>query len=231
MRIGSIIITRSKNVDPSQRLEIARNKILSNCDFIVDIGANDGQWISAVRMSNNKTNALCLEPQPINFRRLTSRGLENVDFLNFAVGNRNGVATINEASNSGLSSSILQMGPAHQNAAPHVKISRKLKIKIAKLSKILEDYRYKKMFIKIDTQGYELEILKSINSETWDNIEAFEVEVNLVETYKNCGLIEEVIRLLRSRGFYPYRIEPGLGMPNFGQQLQLDILFIKHFIT
>jgi FkbM family methyltransferase len=227
MRIGSIIVTRSKNVDPSQRLAIARSEILANCDFIVDIGANDGQWISAVRISNNKTSALCLEPLPKNFKRLTSRGLENVDFLNFAVGNRNGVATINEASNSGLSSSILPMGPAHKNAAPHVKISRKLEIKIAKLSKILEDYNYKKMFIKIDTQGYELDILKSINSATWKKVYAFEIEVNLIATYKNCGLIEEVISLLRSKGFHPYRVEPGFGMPNFGQQLQMDILFIK----
>ena len=227
MRFGALIITRSKNVDPSQRLTIARNKILNKCDFIVDIGANDGQWISAVRRSNVKTKALCIEPLPTNFSRLTSIEFKNIDFLNYAVGNKNGEITINEASNSGLSSSILKMGSAHKSAAPGVRFSRKLKIKIIKLSKVLTDYKYNKIFVKIDTQGYELDILKSLDSDTWKKIYAFEVEVNLVATYRNCGLIEQVIALLRSKGFHPYRVEPGFGMPNFGQQLQMDVLFKK----
>jgi FkbM family methyltransferase len=227
MRLGSLIITRSKNVDPKQRLAIARDTILEHCDFILDIGANDGQWISAVKKSNIQTKALCIEPLPTNFTRLTSLDLRNVDFLNSAVGNKNGEIIINESSNSGLSSSILQIAKMHTNAAPNVKFVRKLSVKILKLSKLLKDKNYKKIFIKIDTQGYELEILKSIDSATWKKIYAFEIEVNLVSTYKSCGLIEEVINLLRNRGFNPYRIEQGFGMPNFGQQLQMDILFTR----
>jgi FkbM family methyltransferase len=187
--------------------------------------------MSVVRKSNPKTKALCIEPLPTNFAKLISIGLQNTDFLNLAVGNKNGQIFVNQASNSGLSSSILQLGVFHMNAVPEVKMMRKFKVRIRKLSSILGGYKYKKIFIKIDTQGYELDILKSINSATWRDIYAFEVEVNLVETYKNCGLIEEVIMLLRSKGFDPYRIEPGLGMPNFGQQLQMDILFTKKFST
>jgi FkbM family methyltransferase len=227
MRIGSLTITRTKNVDPSQRLTIARNAILKKCDFIVDIGANDGQWISAVRRSNIGIKAIFIEPLPTNFQRLTSIDFKNIDFLNYAIGNQNGEITINEASNSGLSSSILQMGSAHKSAAPDIKFSRKLKIKITKLSKVLKDYKFNKIFVKIDTQGYELDILKSIDSDNWKNIYAFEVEVNLVATYRNCGLIEDVIALLRSKGFHPYRVEPGFGVPNLGQQLQMDVLFKK----
>ena len=33
---------------------------------------------------------------------------------------------------------------------------------------------------------------------------------------------------LRGKGYKPLRIENGFGMPNFGQQLQVDILFVKN---
>jgi len=32
---------------------------------------------------------------------------------------------------------------------------------------------------------------------------------------------------LRNRGYQPLRLENGFGMPNFGQQLQMDVLFVK----
>lgn len=70
-------------------------------------------------------------------------------------------------------------------------------------------------------------MLKSINKSTFNNIYAFEIESNLVSTYKNSTLIEDLIRFLRTKGFQPLRIENCFGMPNFGQQLQVDILFVK----
>ena len=100
-------------------------------------------------------------------------------------------------------------------------------MKILKLSKILEASRHKQMFVKIDTQGYEFEILKSINKRNFNAIYSFEIETNLVSTYKNITLIEDIIKFLRNKGFKPLRIESGFGMPNFGQQLQADILFVK----
>jgi hypothetical protein len=36
------------------------------------------------------------------------------------------------------------------------------------------------------------------------------------------------VEFLRNKGYTPLRIENGLGMPNFGQQLQVDILFVKN---
>jgi len=72
-----------------------------------------------------------------------------------------------------------------------------------------------------------MEVLKSINKSNFNNIYAFEIETNLVSTYKNVSLIEDVIRFLRKKGYQPFRLENGLGMPNFGQQLQMDVLFLK----
>jgi hypothetical protein len=147
--------------------------------------------------------------------------------LNAAIGNINGHIHINHASNNGLSSSILELDFYHKQAAPHVMFISKEKVKIFKLSKILETSTHKNIFVKIDTQGYEYEVLKSINKSAFERINAFEIETNLVSTYKNSVLIEDIIKFLRDKGFKPLRIENGFGIPNFGQQLQADILFVK----
>ena len=227
MKIFNFILTRTKNVLPQERLAAARQIILKNCDFIIDIGANDGQWIDQVKYHGYVGSALCIEPIKENYNKLKSKNFMNTATLNAAIGNVNGHIYINHASNNGLSSSILELGTYHKNAAPNIKFINKEKVKIYKLSKILDKAMHKKMFIKIDTQGYEFNILKSIHKDNFNKIYAFEIETNLVSTYKNTVLIEDIIKFLRTKGYQPLRIENGFGMPNFGQQLQVDIIFIK----
>ena len=229
MRIFQFVLTRARNVLPEEKLAEARQIILNRCNFIVDIGANNGQWISSVRKRGYKGPALCIEPVKNSFVLLKSKELFNTEILNCAVGNFNGYTTINIASNAGLSSSILDLDSYHKKAAPKIEFILKEKVKILKLSKILQKYKYKKIFVKIDAQGYEHEVLKSIKKSDFQDIYAFEIETNLVSTYKNTVLFEDVVKFLRVKGFKPLRIENGFGMPNFGQQLQVDILFVKNY--
>ena len=228
MKILNFTLTRSENVLPQKRLDAARKLVLENCDFILDIGANNGQWIATVRSHGYGGEAICVEPLKKNFNKLKEGKIQNTIFINCAVGNRNGYIYINQASNDGLSSSILELDDYHINAAPSIKYIGKEKVKISKISKILETDTHKKIFVKIDTQGYEFEVLKSINKRNFNAIHAFEIETNLVSTYKDATLIEDVIKFLRNKGYRPLRIENGFGMLNFGQQLQVDVLFVKN---
>lgn len=227
MRIFNFILTRTKNVLPTERLSSARDLILIKCNYVVDIGANDGQWISDIKHRGYNGPALSIEPLKENYKKLVAQNLKNVITLNCAVGNMNGEIYINKASNNGLSSSILELDSSHKEAAPNVKFINKEKVKILKLSKILAANKHQNIYVKIDTQGYEYEVLKSISKSNLNRIIAFEIETNLVSTYKNCVLIEDVIKFLRNKGFKPLRIENGFGVPNFGQQLQVDILFVR----
>jgi len=213
---------------PQEKLAAARQLVLKNSDLVVDIGANNGQWIAEVRSHGYIGKAICIEPLKKNYNKLKVGNSNNTEVINCAVGNKNGYVYINQASNDGLSSSILKLDDYHINAAPHIKYIGKEKVKISKLSKILEASTHKKVFIKIDTQGYEFEVLKSINKKEFNRIYAFEIETNLVSTYTKVTLIEDIIKFLRNRGYRPLRIENGFGMPNFGQQLQVDILFVKN---
>lgn len=227
MKIFNFILTRTRNVLPNEKLSAARKLVLQNCDFIVDIGANNGQWMSMVRSHGYSREAICIEPIKKSYIKLKARRFKDTIALNCAVGNKNGYVYMKIASNDGQSSSILELEEYHKIAAPHIKHVGEEKVKISKLSKILETVNHKKIFVKIDTQGYEIEVLKSINQSDFNKIHAFEIEANLVSTYKKATLIEDLIKFLRNNGYQPLRIENGFGMPNFGQQLQVDILFVK----
>jgi hypothetical protein len=73
-----------------------------------------------------------------------------------------------------------------------------------------------------------LKYLNQLIKRNFNAIHAFEIETNLVSTYKDATLIEDVIKFLRNKGYRPLRIENGFGMRNFGQQLQVDVLFVKN---
>ena len=182
MRLFHLIITRAKNVLPNEKLAAARQLILNKCDFVVDIGANNGQWIAEVRSHGYNGKAVCIEPLKKNYNKLKVGTSHNTVAINCAVGNKNGYIYINQASNDGLSSSILELDDYHINAARDIKYTGKERVKISKLSKILGANRYQKIFVKIDTQGYEFEVLKSINKKNFKDIYAFEIETNLVST-------------------------------------------------
>ena len=128
-----------------------------------------------------------------------------------------------------MSSSPLKFSEHHQEAAPTVKMVSTEEVKIRKLSTILKNTNFKRGFLKIDVQGYELQVLKSIIKSIiksdWKKIKFLEIEVNLVESYQSSALIEEVLTFLRTKGFDPYRVEPGFGYKNFGQQIQMDVIF------
>jgi FkbM family methyltransferase len=172
---------------------------------------------------------IALEPIDEVFEQLKKNftNFNNITLLNFAAGRISSPKLINITSNNGMSSSFLEMSPIHILGAPTVKKIRTQRVKVRKLSSIIREYDLIDAYLKIDVQGYELEVLKSINIGDWSKIKFIEVEVNLVESYESASLIEEIVSFLRIRNFKPFRIEPGFGLKDFGQQLQMDILFCR----
>jgi FkbM family methyltransferase len=200
---------------------------LSNVDLFVDVGANIGQTYLRLRKLGFEGNYLAVEPELSSFNSLIN--LTNSDFraicLNSAVGSRSGRVMLNVASNSSLSSSILDFSDNHLVAAPWIRMQSTQEVEMETLSNLLSQSSARRIFLKIDVQGYELEVLRGIRDEDWQRIEVILVECNLINSYTDASLIEDVFTLLRKRNFNPFRIENGFGMPDFGQQLQVDVLF------
>lgn len=81
-------------------------------------------------------------------------------------------------------------------------------------------------FLKLDVQGYELEILKGA-SQLMKHVQFILCEVSLLEINQGCPLIAEVFRFMEENNFIPYDICSFIRRPLDRALWQTDILFIK----
>jgi FkbM family methyltransferase len=227
---AGLTLTRTKNIDPKLRFNEFLKKAIRGSELVIDVGANRGQFVDLLFEIGYTQSVIAIEPISEAFNRLEiAYGKKpNIKLLRNAVGSRARTLEINVASNNAESSSFLDFTDWHVKGASGINMKFKEMVKQITLKSVLQELEEKSIFIKIDVQGYELEVLKGIGESNWPQINGLLIEVNLVETYKNAALIEEVTQFLRRKKFRPFRIEPGFGLPEFGQQLQADIIFIRN---
>jgi hypothetical protein len=93
MKIIGITITRTKNIDPALRLQIVRNRFLENCELVIDVGANSGQWLSKIQDSVYRKQIIAIEPVKFTFKKLSLKcgNYGNITLLNCAIGEKEGV--------------------------------------------------------------------------------------------------------------------------------------------
>jgi FkbM family methyltransferase len=235
LRVFGVIATRRVNVIPLERLASSRSNLFGALDiqFVMDIGANSGHWAKEVRNNGYKGLLVSVEPTQGAFSILSAYSAEDPSWitLNCAIDLVAGSRKIMISSNEGLSSSFFELLDDHKRAAPEVELVREELVDTYTLESLIAAHGLPRMYLKIDTQGSELLVLKSIQEETLSKIFAIEIEISLVGTYLQGPLIEEVISYLRARNFRPYRIENGLARPNFGQQVQVDFIFIQNELS
>ena len=85
---------------------------------------------------------------------------------------------------------------------------------------------HRNVYLKIDTQGYELEVLKGAH-DLLQRVRAVEVELSLAPIYKDQPLLPEVMAHLLMAEYHPIWIERGFLHPQSGHMLQVDALFVR----
>jgi hypothetical protein len=120
------------------------------------------------------------------------------------------------------------MLPIHSNADPATKYISNEKTKIFKLDTIWPKFIKKKgrVFLKLDTQGYEDKILKGAKKSI-KNIDGIQLEMSLVPLYRGEKTYKEMLKKLDAQGLQLYQLYPGFTDPSSGRLLQLDGVFFK----
>ena len=81
-------------------------------------------------------------------------------------------------------------------------------------------------FIKLDVQGYELEILKGMTS-ILNKVEFVLLEVSLIEINIGTPLLFEVIQFMEEKNFKVYDICSAIRRPSDNALWQSDFIFVK----
>jgi len=190
---------------------------------VVDIGAYKGEWSVMAKGIFPEAAFLMLEAQESQRETLEQVKNPNGASLNYQIAllgpeNREGVSFYHH-DNAPTGASVL----VAQAGAP----GRLVKRKMETLDTILAREGFlRPQLIKIDVQGYELEVFKGA-TETLAAVEAVVMEVSLLELYKGNPLLHEVIAFMHERGFQCYDIPTLMRRPSDGTLWQVDMIFAK----
>ena len=81
-------------------------------------------------------------------------------------------------------------------------------------------------FLKIDTQGYEYQILKGLGKYL-KQVEYILLETNLLDIHKDVKLISDIVKLLDKNDFAMYDITEIHRRPLDNAVFQVDYIFVK----
>lgn len=188
---------------------------------VVDIGAYKGEWTLLARNIFRDASFLMLEaqtgqatdletakracPEKIDYR-ITLLGPENRESVTF----------------------YEYPAPTDSSALSHLRsnYTRKIDRRMQTLDTVLaETGTLKPDLIKIDVQGYELEVLKGA-SDCLKSVQAILLEVSLVTLYQQNPLLYDVVNFMAGKDFVAYDVCGLMRSVNNAQLDQLDVIFV-----
>ena len=198
--------------------------------MIVDVGANHGQYGSRIRKILPDTPICSFEPLPDAFSELSRKAAADGHWQTFNVGLGSASSRLDfiVAGNS-KSSSFLEMQDVHISAAPNSEPVYTISVQVEPLDAFLDRFP-PSVFLKIDTQGYELEVLSGAHN-TLDRALYVYIEASFVELYKGSPLAHDVMARMQELGFEVRTITPGFSDIGNAKLLQADILFSRQNVS
>jgi FkbM family methyltransferase len=196
---------------------------------VLDVGANIGQYASALRASGYRGDIISCEPLSDAFEHLQRRssGDPRWEVVRTAVGETVGSTDINISANS-YSSSLLPMTSAHSDAAPGSEFVAAETVPVTTVAELVATRGIDpgRSLLKIDTQGYEAQVLDG-TGDLLERFAAVSLELSFVPLYEGQQLFDELTARLRAAGFTLYGLDAGFGDPRTGRMLQCDGLFVR----
>ena len=186
-----------------------------NPKIIFDVGAYKGEWTKMCTKIFSEAKYYLFEPQNKLDLLLKKPFPNNIIYENVLLGEKDG-ADVDFYENK-TSSSVLRFGN-HNNP-------------VSKKTTSLDTFTFKEKIstidiLKIDVQGYELEVLKGAIL-SLENTHFLIVEVSFLEIYENAPLANEIIQFLNTQNFQIFDIVDFKLRPLDRILFQVDMFFIK----
>ncbi|MEK7950831.1 FkbM family methyltransferase [Luteolibacter soli] len=223
-KVGRILkqALRARGFDLVRHRELPELLAHHHVDIVLDIGANDGGYATELREAGWRGPLVSFEPQPAAFGRLKERFIGDA----FWSGHQIGLGSVDETLNMNVHhmdvlSSFLEKIEESESAS-------QIEVEVKRMDGILDNIlgHHRRPFVKIDTQGFELQVIKGFGAMT-DRVVGWQLEMSVEPLYQNQVKIEEVIALMRSLGFSLWKIIPGLRDPKTLQSFEFDGVFFK----
>jgi FkbM family methyltransferase len=198
--------------------------IKSKQPMILDVGANKGQTINTLNDEFKSCFIHSFEPSPSTFKILkdNTTKMKNVSVWNCGMGSETNNLFLNENTYSDMSS-FLEL-----DAQGWGEINSKTSVKVTTIDDFCREQNIEKIdILKLDTQGFELEILKGAKSTFLKNkIGLLYFEVTFIDMYKGLPSFYTLYEFCINHGFELVSIYP-IHYNNQNMAGWTDVLF-KH---
>ncbi|MCV7440515.1 FkbM family methyltransferase [Mycobacterium seoulense] len=198
---------------------------------VLDVGANSGQYATALRRAAFKGRIVSFEPLLEPFSQLARKASTDPlwECRQYALGDVDGKISINVAANAGESSSVLPMLKAHQDAFPWANYVGTEEVSIHRLDSVAKEILQPSdvAFLKIDVQGFEKQVLAGSKSTLNDRCVGMQLELSFAPLYEGGMLMREALDLACSLGFALTGLQPCVTDTRNGRMLQADGIFFR----
>ncbi len=224
-KLGLIVRKNSPKHSESLLLNLLIEK--RSINKVIDVGANKGQFAKSLIDSGIQAEIVSFEPLSDAYQELSKKaeGHSRWTTFNNAIGSKSYETTINVSANS-HSSSLLKINDNHLDAEKTAEIVAEQKVQVKPLNEMLEANKGDKMLLKIDTQGFEFEVLKG-SEQLFDSIDLILVELSMVPLYDDSAAFSTIVNYLEEKGYLLYQMFPEFVNPTSYQLLQANGIFVK----
>jgi FkbM family methyltransferase len=170
--------------------------------YVVDVGANVGQWANALLELAAPEKLIMIEPGPAMFAQLRENfgGRANVELHNVAIGDRNGTTMLRVTRDSTGASVLPPRAEMKDLVGGNWTVENEVECPMRTLDSLLAGLPEISL-LKIDVQGYEKETLAGA-AETLVKTKFLLIELNYMPQYEGGSWFGEIHELLtRQFGF------------------------------
>jgi len=200
-------------------------------DLVIDVGANEGQFVAELREAGYRGRVVSIEPLAAAHDALCRNARFDREWKvlpRCALGSTPGTAVLRVAANS-VSSSLRDMTEAHLAAASESRYRGTESVQVTTLDKIVAEYGGSdpsRIFVKMDVQGHESAVLEGA-VDCLTAIGGLQLEMSLVELYSGQSLMFDQVPKLVESDFVLWSIDRGFMNGKTGRLLQCDVTFLR----
>lgn len=232
-RLGYTIYANWREERWPQAAYICRLFDAGEVDAVFDVGANRGQYRDFLRNEvGYKGLIFSFEPIPELVAHLQESAREDPLWVicPFALGRQEGVLSINVTASRVFSSFLQPKQSAVSNLfEAHLPIVETCNVEIktldAEYSRLQALHWFRRPYLKMDTQGYDFEVLCGVNGHLQDFV-ALQTEAAVQHIYHDMVSYQEVIGWLQSRGYVLSGMYP-VSVGHFPELIEFDCHMVR----
>ena len=175
-------------------------------DLVIDVGANKGQFDQMLRNNGYQRMIYSVEPGDIAYIKLCDASERDTKWhackyalgseskkVTFSISDRDRLSSLHEFSEFGKMHSVKASEIVRQEEVEMITLDELIKKESISLDK-------HNCFLKIDTQGHDLEVFRGAES-SLAYFKGMQTEVSLKSIYENVPPYEEVLKFCKQKGF------------------------------